>query len=616
MRSNLIVLLLSFLCVIVSLEAYASKSQSMKVGVIFIGNSITEGTYLKITPPMAATSALRSKGYQVEFANCGISGYNSVDFLPGKKAFQKVVNAARELYVKGYPLIFSIMLGTNDCPSSGTTEAPVSAEKFRANMEKIVNTLHADFPNSLCMINLPLWFSKNTWNSARYMEDGLKRIQTYFPVIKEIVKTHSDFVLLGDTKGFNTLRLDPPKYYKPQDGHAGTFYLHPNAYGAKVVGQLWAEALNRTMKSRQMQDIVNAQNCVEENLGRWSIGNDPVRIGKIVGERFLTTGHQGFDGGKTPAREITYSETCTWLGLFRYAECTGDTSMAKRLIDRFYPIFGPDRYLQPIPDHVDHSVFGVIPMRIYAITNDSVFKVIGVWYADEQWNMNKQDEESEKKHNLLNSGLSWQTRYWVDDVYMISLLQSQAYQITGDTKYIDRAAHEVAVYIDKLQRPNGLFFHESQAPFYWGRGNGWVAAGLTELLDNLSIESPYYNKLLVAYQRMMATLLKYQKANGLWGQLIDDVDSWTETSGSAMFIYAMIKGVKRGWLKPEVYASKVRKAWMALCNHVNYNGDLDSVCEGTNVGNNKEFYLNRHCILGDLHGQAPLVWCATALLQK
>ena len=45
------------------------------------------------------------------------------------------------------------------------------------------------------------------------------------------------------------------------------------------------------------------------------------------------------------------------------------------------------------------------------------------------------------------------------------------------------------------------------------------------------------------------SLIWYSWISGLWNQLIDEKDCWTETSGSAMFTYAMILGVKNGWLE-------------------------------------------------------------------
>ena len=131
---------------------------------------------------------------------------------------------------------------------------------------------------------------------------------------------------------------------------------------------------------------------------------------------------------------------------------------------------------------------------------------------------------------------------------MISAIQSQAFFVTKDRQYIDRAAAEMVIYLDKIQRPNGLFYHAEDVPFFWGRGNGWMAAGMTELLGLLPKDNPNHVRILKSYRKMMDTLRQYQKEDGLWGQLVDDKTTWTETSGSAMFTYAMIKGVKQGWL--------------------------------------------------------------------
>ena len=80
-------------------------------------------------------------------------------------------------------------------------------------------------------------------------------------------------------------------------------------------------------------------------------------------------------------------------------------------------------------------------------------------------------------------GLTSQTRIWIDDMYMITAVQVQAYRATDDKKYIDRAAKEMVLYLDSLQSPNGLFYHAHDVPFFWGRGNGWIAAGMSELLS-------------------------------------------------------------------------------------------------------------------------------------
>ncbi len=82
---------------------------------------------------------------------------------------------------------------------------------------------------------------------------------------------------------------------------------------------------------------------------------------------------------------------------------------------------------------------------------------------------------------------------------MITIVQTRAYKVTKDKKYIDCAAKEMVMYLDELQRPNGLFYHAPDVPYYWGRGNGWMAAGMTELLQCLPKKSqrpsPYLGRL-------------------------------------------------------------------------------------------------------------------------
>jgi rhamnogalacturonyl hydrolase YesR len=126
------------------------------------------------------------------------------------------------------------------------------------------------------------------------------------------------------------------------------------------------------------------------------------------------------------------------------------------------------------------------------------------------------------------------------------------------------------------------------------------------------------------YKLMMATLLKHQAEDGMWRQLIDDPTSWPESSSTGMFAFAFISGVKEGWLDEKTYAPAAKKAWLALTTYIDEKADVREVCEGTNIHNpaNKEhgtdgrqYYLDRKRNIGDMHGQAPVLWCAYALLR-
>jgi unsaturated rhamnogalacturonyl hydrolase len=334
----------------------------------------------------------------------------------------------------------------------------------------------------------------------------------------------------------------------------------------------------------------------------WPAGTSPQEIGKRVVERFVSLPHRL---STNQAREpyIDYPESDTWYGALTFANLSGDKNLTSHLIDRFQPLFTADAKLAPEPKHVDLTVFGAVPLEIYIETREQKYIELGKPMVDQQW------------ADPTPDGLSSQTRFWIDDMYMITLVEVQAYRATGDQKYLDRAAKEMAAYLDKLQQPNGLFFHAPDAPFFWGRGNGWVAAGMTELLRSMPKKHPQHARILSAYRKMMATLLKYQGSDGMWRQLIDHPESWPESSSTGMFAFAMITGVKNGWLNKKMYAPAARKAWLALVTYIEPNGDVREVCEGTGKGKNVQYYLDRKRNTGDLHGEAPILWTASALLR-
>jgi rhamnogalacturonyl hydrolase YesR len=336
-------------------------------------------------------------------------------------------------------------------------------------------------------------------------------------------------------------------------------------------------------------------------------GSTPEEIGQRLSKRFVPAAHFFPD-------RMVYPEVCAWLGALRFADETGDKQLVKQLQDRFEPLFSSESSMLPKPDHVDNNMFGCLPLEFYRITKDRRYLDLGLRYADTQWEL-PPDATVEQKA-LADKGLTWQTRMWIDDMYMITIVQTQAYILTGDRKYLDRTAREMVVYLDSLQRPNGLFYHAPDVPFFWGRGNGWMAAGMTELLKVLPDSHPCYKRIFEGYRTMMRSLKDCQQPSGMWNQLLDAPDCWAETSGTGMFTYAMITGIKHGWLPVSEYEQVVQKAWLKLVSYINADGDMTEVCEGTNKKNDRQYYYDRKRNTGDFHGQAPALWSTFALIEK
>lgn len=329
----------------------------------------------------------------------------------------------------------------------------------------------------------------------------------------------------------------------------------------------------------------------------------PRRIGRLAAGAWLgRPDFMMYDVGEVHA--LHYAEVCCAYGAMRLASPTGDDRLYTPIRERYARVIAAN--LPNTRNHVDANVFGVWPLELWGKGRDAGTEeaALGLAMADGQWAETTPD------------GLTRQARYWIDDIWMIGVLQLSAWRVTGDRKYLDRAALMARLYVAKLQQPNGLFHHGPDAPFFWGRGNGWVAAGLAEILSELPPTHADYPPIAAGYRRMMAALLAHQAGDGMWRQLIDHPEAWQESSGTAMFGFAMCVGVRRGILAGRDYAGAARRAWAALTGYVAADGKLSNVCVGTGQSKDVAYYLGRPTVTGDLHGQAALLWFASEMSRR
>lgn len=217
--------------------------------IIYIGNSITYGALHENrneTAPPVYTSQMLAKKLKanVIWRNCGWSGATTYDFLPShKRYFPRVEKAVREIQAEtDAPIVFSIMLGTNDSANTGPTGCPVSNENYKKNLITIMEALKAIAPGAKFIFQRPIWYSPNTYNGAQYLQKGLNRLIGYTPVLEELADERAD-AMMGDDDAFEYFHKNYEKYCFAEGGYAGTFYLHPNAKGAKKLAKFWTEGI-------------------------------------------------------------------------------------------------------------------------------------------------------------------------------------------------------------------------------------------------------------------------------------------------------------------------------------------------------------------------------------
>ena len=334
-------------------------------------------------------------------------------------------------------------------------------------------------------------------------------------------------------------------------------------------------------------------------LAAAAAGAAEMPTGTLLVENLLARDHMYYGD-----EALHYSEAATAVGALRFAELSGDTASIGKIAARYESLLDDDSPLVSRRAHVDMNVIGIVPLQIAVITGDRRFLAQGLSFADAQWS------------ETTAGGLTAQSRWWIDDLYMIGMLQMLAYRATGDAVYADRAARQLAAYLPGLQQDNGLFYHSPDVPIFWGRGNGWVAAALAEVLLALPADHELRPVLVERYRKMMFTLLDYQDESGMWRQVIDYPPAWAESSGTAMFAYAMLVGINEDLLDAARFGPAVERAWAALGERLDAAGNIADVCVGTGKRNDLQYYLDRPKVAGDFHGQAPMLWLAAERLRK
>lgn len=225
----------------------------------------------------------------------------------------------------------------------------------------------------------------------------------------------------------------------------------------------------------------------------------------------------------------------------------------------------------------------------------------------------------EKKQPRLTDGTLCRPRpqpvsLWIDDAWMSVPFLARMGEWTGERKWFDDAARQVLGMSARLfDEKKGLYDHswyENALPvdpkFYWGRGAGWMLMSMAELLTLMPEDHPDRPKVLDQYRKAVAGLGAVQGGTGLWHQLLDREDSYLETSASAMFVFAIARGVNRGWLST-AWAPVAQSGWQAVARRVRPDGQIEGICVGTTAAYDAVYYYNRPTELGAMQGYGATI---------
>ena len=188
---------------------------------------------------------------------------------------------------------------------------------------------------------------------------------------------------------------------------------------------------------------------------------------------------------------------------------------------------------------------------------------------------------------------------WCDSLFMAPPAWARLYAVTGDTKYLNFMDKEYWNTTSYLYDPTECLFFRDNSFFskkaangkkvFWSRGNGWVYAGITRVLDYLpagnvwqgsgSPGTPGRAKYEKLFTDMTGAIVKCQQEDGLWHpSLLDPAEvPVSETSGSAFFCYGLAWGVNHRLLDESRYWPLVLRSWNGLTSKVLPDGMVGSV---------------------------------------
>jgi rhamnogalacturonyl hydrolase YesR len=174
---------------------------------------------------------------------------------------------------------------------------------------------------------------------------------------------------------------------------------------------------------------------------------------------------------------------------------------------------------------------------------------------------------------------------WCDALFMAPPAWLELAQQTGDRRYADFAIAEFWSATAFLYDPaESLYFRDSRfferrddkgRKLFWSRGNGWVFAGLANMLESLPVDDPNRVGIEKLYREMAEKLKSVQKPDGYWApSLLGPENSPAESSGTGFYVYGLAWGIKHKLLDAEEYRPAVDKGWAALKRAVAKDGKL------------------------------------------
>ncbi|WP_282035729.1 glycoside hydrolase family 88/105 protein [Saccharicrinis aurantiacus] len=317
---------------------------------------------------------------------------------------------------------------------------------------------------------------------------------------------------------------------------------------------------------------LSAQDISPDNIKK-----DMKRVADWQIEHFGDT----FSGKNGPHHPLHWTNGALYVGMVKWADMADDNSywewMKKISEENEYKLY--NRMY-----HADDHTVGQMYIELYRK------------YGDEKMIEPTKEQLTYINYHPAQTSLVWKGNKfykhdrwsWCDALFMAPPVWAKLYNITGDEMYRDFLMREFKATTDYLfDKKENLYFRDqgymgkldNGTKIFWSRGNGWVFAGLANIMDEFDPSSSEYKYFLKIYKKMAKKLISIQTEEGHWAMSLlgDKFYPTPETSGSAFYVFGLAWGINNGILDKETYEPSVIKGWNSLVSHITADGMLGYV---------------------------------------
>jgi unsaturated rhamnogalacturonyl hydrolase len=302
----------------------------------------------------------------------------------------------------------------------------------------------------------------------------------------------------------------------------------------------------------------------------------------------------------------------------------------KRNVDKFVTAKGGIKTYRLEEYNLDQINAGKLLFRLYDESGDERYKQAASLLR-EQLRTQPRTSEGGFWHKQI-----YPHQMWLDGIYMAGPFYAEFAKTFGEPEGLDDVAHQI-ILVESHTRDaqTGLLYHgwdESReqrwanpetgcSPNFWGRAMGWYAMAIPDVLDHLPEDHPKRQKIIAIFSGMIGAISAVQdQSTGLWYQVLDQggrEGNYLEASASCMFVYAMVKGVRKGYIARE-YLDVAERGYAGILERfvqVDDQGmvNLDQICSVGGLGGKPyrdgsfEYYISEKVVTNDYKGVGPFI---------